>query len=87
MFLITSKSSSSLVLDSSESTDFLETFDEFAVLLVDGSDKHIVVFKDKETSARTNCQNENKPSNLKCSSQVQSAAVVDTDNDKTTESS
>jgi hypothetical protein len=53
----------------------------------DADDKHIVVFKDKETSARTNCQNENKPSDLKCSSQVQSAAVVDTDNDKTTESS
>jgi hypothetical protein len=30
MFLITSKSSSSLVLDSSESTDFLETFEEFS---------------------------------------------------------
>ena len=53
----------------------------------DADDKHIVVFKDKETSARTNCQNENKPSDLKCSSQVQSADVVDTDNDKTNGSS
>lgn len=53
----------------------------------DADDKHIVVFKDEETSARTNCQNENEPNDLKCSRQVQCAAVVDMDNDKTNESS